>query len=643
MNSPDQRLDEDLALAYSQGDRTAGEALAQRYAVGIYDFAIRVTLDPTIAETATTNSLRRISEEFANRPDELNFSSWIYGVTRDEALNGVHRPSQADQAGEEEVRTSALSVLDPRFIQYEISAAAAAASWAWQAVRGQRPRDYSILDLLLRREMTPEDIAEVAALSHNGVYAVLGRLRGVFEETYAAAALFEIGREACSELDELWGQQETLGPALRRAVGRHIEGCANCRDTRQALPPAAEVFANLGNVALPQEVAQKLHAALFATAEAWPERAPDDSAAESGGLEAAAPLFAAGSERADDDEPKEGEAPLLGEFPARDRQTTHEDAFTGHTAEPVPEPQLSDLSQDSADLDETSEDLPAGDEPVKPAWQPPAREPVGAAPAAKSSSSDRPNWTGGGARTPGGTEPPDLGPSGDERSRFYLLYAGVAAVTLLAAYLGLALGDSLQSSGSSSLSPLPTPDGSLQVRICSSVPVRMDIGTSLNLIFPEVPDGYSVSSVAVSGASTENINTLAQSDKSVLFVAGSQPDSAGLSDEYLLVVTFAEGSQTIEAECTVIVQGIEAPEPTVTPAPTETTTISVVEPTATTSAPPPAVPTETPTSSPTITGTPPTATPTLILPRTPMPVSTATPIPVATATPTQITPNTPTP
>ncbi len=613
MNSPDQRLDEDLALAYSQGDQAAGEALAQRYAAGIYDFAIRATLNPGSAQTATTNSLRRIGEEFANRPDALNFSSWIYGIVRDESLNSLHQPTQTDQAGDE-AAANALSILDPRFIQTEMPVAPAAASWAWQAVRGQRPRDYSILDLLLRRQMTPEEVAEVAALSHNGVYAVLGRLRGVFEETYAAAALFDIGREACGELNQLLSQQEALGPAVRRAVGRHIEGCEICRETRESLPPAAELFANLSNVALPQEVAEHLYFVLFSTPEAAPA-AGDESGSEDTGAEI-------------ESSEAQAKAPLLGELPTLARQT--------------------DLLQDSAEIEETPEALPDGDELAGPVWQPPAPVPAGVAPGPRASAPDGPDWAGSGSRPPGGPEPPDFGSSGDERSRLYLLFAGVAAVTLFAAYLGFAVGDSLQSSGASSLPPLPTPDGALQVRICSTVPIRMDAGTGLNLIFPEVPDGYSITSVGVSGASTENVSTLAQSEKTVLFVAGAQPDSAGLSDEYLLVVTFSQGSQTIDAACTVIVQGTEAPQPTLTPAPIETPTIAAVEPTATTSVPSP-VPTETPaapptsTSIPTVTGTPPTATPTLILPRTPTPVSTITPTPAAAATPTQITPNTPVP
>lgn len=311
MNSPDQRLDEDLALAYSQGDQAAGEALAQRYAAGIYDFAIRATLNPGSAQTATTNSLRRIGEEFANRPDALNFSSWIYGIVRDESLNSLHQPTQTDQAGDE-AAANALSILDPRFIQTEMPVAPAAASWAWQAVRGQRPRDYSILDLLLRRQMTPEEIAEVAALSHNGVYAVLGRLRGVFEETYAAAALFDIGREACGELNQLLSQQEALGPAVRRAVGRHIEGCEICRETRESLPPAAELFANLSNVALPQEVAEHLYFVLFSTPEAAPA-AGDESGSEDTGAEiesseaqAKAPLLGGTTDLGSTDGPASG-------------------------------------------------------------------------------------------------------------------------------------------------------------------------------------------------------------------------------------------------------------------------------------------------------------------------------------------------
>lgn len=733
MNSPEQRSDEDLALEFSQGDHDAGAALAQRYVAGIYDFAIRATLDPAAAQAATVNVLRRVGEEFDSRPDALNVGSWIFGITRDESLNSLHQPSQSD-APSEDSRADTLSVLDPRFLQTDLPASQAqATSWAWQAVRSQRPRDYSILDLLLRRQLTPEEVAEVAALFHNGVYAVLGRLRGVFEETYAAAALFEIGREACLELDELVSQQESIGPAARRAVGRHIEGCEHCRETRQGLPPAADLFASLRNVDLPQKVVEQLRSALFATpqtsevpepvtAETEPSdtvivasdgeaatSASDDEAdatlnaddeaeapGDEAGLAAAAPMFAsgsqqtgevepgeppsaapvsdeftsepmstAGSEQADDIEIEPGEAqieaPDMGEPPDADRQATFEDSVAGQPAELESEQHPDGLDQTVTDADAKSSgddleraraELLAADQDVEPTEPVPAPVPVpvpvDAALLVTSPEPDGPDWQGGRGSPPEGPRPPDMGSSEDKQRKRYLLYAAVAAVTLFAAYLGLAVGDSLQSSGPT-LPPLPAPDGSLQSRVCSTVPVRLDMGTSLNLNFPEAPGGYDISNIAVSGGSVENINTLAQADQSVLFIAKSLPSSTGQNEEYQLGVTFARGNQTVEIPCRVIVQGIEAPQPTMTPAPSETPAISADEPTATISAPPlaptlePDTPTPLPTSSPTVTGTPPTATPTKILPWTPTPQNTATPIPVATATGTLIPPLTPRP
>ena len=666
MNSPEIRSDEDLANLYSQGDHNAGEALAQRYVAGVYDFAIRATLDPRVAETATTGSMRRIGEEFANRPDTLSFGSWVYGLARDEALNRLHQHAQSDESGEV-ARSDSLAHVDLRFIQTELpTVPPQAAAWAWQAVRGQRPRDYSILDLLLRRKMTPEEVGEVAALSHNGVYAVLGRLRGVFEEAYTAAALFELGREVCSDLEELLSDQPVLGPAVRRTIGRHVEGCAICSETRQGLPPAAELFASFTNVDLPQDLMQGLRSTLFATLQ--PDTTPD------AGTEA--------TEAADAEvevDPGRGmtEVESPEEAPTSARQTSFEDSFAAQAvdAEPGPEtfepmafePETAELDFAEPEVAEANTEIEADaaanvapptdeDEVDQPTGLSASRLPLEAALPAAASTFDGPDWQRGGGIPPEGPEPPDTGWSDGERSKRYLLYAGFVAISLFAAYLGFAVGDSLQNGSTSSLPPLPTPDGLSQAQACSTVPVRMDVGTSLNLTFAAVPTDFQVSNIIVipetTGASAENVRTLGQADQSVLFVATSFPDSAGRSNQYQLVVTFAQGEQTTTAQCVVIVQGGAAPQPTEPTEPTATPTIAVVEPTTppvvaptetSTPEPDPETPTPLPTSTPTVTGTPPTPTPTQILPPTVAPESTVTPTSTVTGTPTQIPIPTPAP
>ena len=280
MNLPEQRSDEDLAASLKMGDASASATLAQRFAPGIYDFAVRVTLDPASAEQTTENTLNRLTSEIGTRPEGLSVQAWLYGIARDEALEGM-RQRVRNPGSRDEPAPGALAPLDSRFIETNGAYPAEAAAWAWGAARGQRPRDYSILDLLLRRKITPEEVADIASLSPNGVYGVIGRLRGGFEESFTSSALYSSGRQICSDLVGLVGDAPGLGPALRREISRHAESCEACRATKEGLPAAADVFGALENVEVPDALADRLLPMMLAAS-------PDLEAAEAAAEEAAA-------------------------------------------------------------------------------------------------------------------------------------------------------------------------------------------------------------------------------------------------------------------------------------------------------------------------------------------------------------------
>jgi DNA-directed RNA polymerase specialized sigma24 family protein len=266
MTLEDPRPDEQLADLASQGDAAAAESLAQRYLASLFDFAIRASLDQAVAQSVVEATLARSVAEQEKRPPQLSFRAWLFGLVRDEALEGVRQRARPDAAPDEE--TTALSSIDDRFIRLDGgSYDREVALWAWQAARSQRPRDYSLLDLVLRRHIDAADVADIAALSRSGIYAVLGRLRGAFEESFATSALY-FRRGHCPELDEIVSQEPSLAPALRREIGRHADGCDLCRRTRAGLPSAADVLSALLNVDLPAGFAERL---VIAAATAAPD------------------------------------------------------------------------------------------------------------------------------------------------------------------------------------------------------------------------------------------------------------------------------------------------------------------------------------------------------------------------------------
>ena len=279
MNDPAGRTDRELFEAASSGDTQALAELAGRHARGLFDFALRGTLDEQQAASVLETVFQRLREPGIHVPGQLDFRIWLYSLALVEIL-----------AVSNETRTARISTDDERFFHRTNNVDIEIAHWAWQAARGLRTRDYCVLDLTLRRSLTPEEVAEAASLTRSNVYASIGRARGAFEETFAAMLLFEHGRAACAELDEMVESAPgtSLRPALRHQIIEHSDDCDACRRTLDSLPPAAEVYISLADVGPPLELIRQI---LGEVPAAGP--APDVARAEP--VTATAAAFAAGS------------------------------------------------------------------------------------------------------------------------------------------------------------------------------------------------------------------------------------------------------------------------------------------------------------------------------------------------------------
>ena len=253
MNLDEEGNTEELVRLAAQGDPDSVAALARRNVSSLFDFAVRVTLDETTAKSVVESTLDRAVGKLADRPANLSFDTWMFGIARDEALDSMRaRGREGSESGQ-------LSPLDDRFIHLaDATRDPDMALWTWQAARAQRPRDYSLLDLAIRRRIPHEEIADIASLSRSGIYAVLGRLRGAFEESFFTSTLYFRGRQDCADLEKLVTEATSLGPALRRDIGRHADGCPVCKETRNGLTLAADILGSFTNVPVPHDLLDHL-------------------------------------------------------------------------------------------------------------------------------------------------------------------------------------------------------------------------------------------------------------------------------------------------------------------------------------------------------------------------------------------------
>jgi cell division septation protein DedD len=212
------------------------------------------------------------------------------------------------------------------------------------------------------------------------------------------------------------------------------------------------------------------------------------------------------------------------------------------------------------------------------------------------------------------------------RPLFFVAFAGTV---IIAVYLGIALGASIQRGSGSGPRAVVPPTGTAGVPEigCGEGPISLDQGVSTALAFDESAlPGYRITSSEVITVSNlaEAARVSRRIDGPMRLSVEVAPVSvaAARTDEYRLRVIFERNGRQTIAECRLLVR-IPAAQPTPTASPTQ-------QPTAT-STPRPAQPTAPPaTPTPTPTALTPTATPTVAA----TPTATLTATATATTTPT---------
>ncbi len=666
-----------------------GGVLTRRHVPTVYDFIVRISLNPETAVDSTEAAIERALDNIRDMPSTLSFSAWLLGIARDEALEGM-RPRSRGDGPETSSSAGSLPPTDALFTKASglSEENQTMSQWAWQAARGQRPRDYSILDLLLRQKLSPEEIAEIASLSRSGVSSVLGRLRGNFEDSFAASALYHTGRQGCKDLDALIEAASAPGPALRREIARHAEDCSACRKFREGLPSAADLFASLDQIEVPADAVERLmppsplaepesrtEEAMATEAELIEEIAPgielaaevtaaealteeeieferpvdDETESEDGTSEAAGLAATAGlSVMEGDFENTEAEdlsdvdstsvnvaQPSL--LPEEDEDLLDEEpeAFEEDEEEAAATPVASDAGEDDADMPEDG-DEDEGEEPEEEdeteqggREYAPLTAPLGRGGASRSfprRDEDVEAGSAGAGVPPGGPlwagdeMDDDGGDGGGTSLSKYLLYGAVGVVTLIAIYVGIAVGSSIKGGGSSSnnsnaVATLPTRVSGVTEAACSPGPVTMQPGSRVILVFNDAPSGYTIDahpgvSAVSNEAAIDTVTATSQEGNTVLFAAEANSAAAGRTDEYSVTAAFTNGGNRRTLECVVQVKGAGgSPTATVTPkadtptpAPTETATpteVPVVAPVQPLPTATPVLPTETPSATPT--------------------------------------------
>ncbi len=233
----------------------------------LWDFLGRLLRRQTEIEEVLVTTFQRAKDEIPALSQSTTPRAWLFKTARELALQQI----EEDDRGlpvvflRREGRAVDLDVIDRGRLQSGqlIAPAQRFAGVIWEAVADLNPDQYSLLDLALRQDLDPDEIAAVLGMPVDEATAMVERLRSGVEQSITLFLIERVGRRRCPVLTSLL--EETggsgLSPETRALVARHVDGCETCREIRSELPsPTAVIsaFARLrpppGSYTLVQDV-----------------------------------------------------------------------------------------------------------------------------------------------------------------------------------------------------------------------------------------------------------------------------------------------------------------------------------------------------------------------------------------------------
>jgi RNA polymerase sigma factor (sigma-70 family) len=241
--------DADLAARVRTGDDQAFGQLYQRYAPRLYDFGIRLLRDPGAAEDLVQSTFVRAYEHRDALRDDGRVKSWLFTIAHNLAMNHIkgRRPTEPvedrwDLAAPGPGPESEAEARDAREL-------------VWAAAAGLEPRQYAVLDMSVRQELTTAEIAEVLGLPKVHAAVLVNRAR----EALGNAVRFLMvarRRDHCERLAALVpAGLRALSAEQRSTVDYHMRRCEDCQVTARRLTTPAELFGELAPVPVPGELA----------------------------------------------------------------------------------------------------------------------------------------------------------------------------------------------------------------------------------------------------------------------------------------------------------------------------------------------------------------------------------------------------
>ena len=275
MTAPAAGLFEDATLVRQAqaGDREAFAQLYDRYFERVYDFVRRTLRNEADAADVTQEVFIKAMGSVGTLSNPTVFKSWLFTIARNLSISkirGRRDTLSLDYAATDDSDATLSDIVPDEDIGGSPEAASERSDMAamvWAVAAGLEARQYTVLDLSVRQELGPEEMAEVLGVTRNNAYVMINRTKAAFSDACTDYMLYREGRRECpalvSEMES--ASIEAFSPAARKLLDKHVKRCELCGERKKRLPMPLAMFGGLALAAPPAGLREQLRGDLLNT------------------------------------------------------------------------------------------------------------------------------------------------------------------------------------------------------------------------------------------------------------------------------------------------------------------------------------------------------------------------------------------
>lgn len=202
----------------------------EAYLDGLFTYCLSVLCDHDAATAVLGEVLAVAERQFSRCPSgEQGRRSWLYALARWACLRKLAEQKRL-RPGAHTGRTPEPAPAPARTEPPEAAERRRRdlATLAWPEAAGTTPEQREALELAVRHQLGPREVAAVLGMDPTAARDLLAAAACEVERTRAALAVVETGN--CPSVARLTGDHQVLlSTALRRELVRHVDDCPRCR------------------------------------------------------------------------------------------------------------------------------------------------------------------------------------------------------------------------------------------------------------------------------------------------------------------------------------------------------------------------------------------------------------------------------